>query len=185
MSDITLKVNSPELESKPQVTIELVARKTLDGNFLIMDHEEVDIVVYPVDKKILVLAKEDFRQTVYEAQERFFKFLWKNGIVDMSSVQAGNVYASMEGAILESSTDGIDPVQMAMLSIDKFMDQERPYFMVNKAYDKAEIDRLTEPEADESTEMGEVPPGEEKGALGTALAYGTGGAHQQRGRRFV
>ena len=27
--------------------------------------------------------------------------------------------------------------------------------------------------------------GEEKGALGTAYAYGIGGSHQQRGRRYV
>ena len=74
---------------------------------------------------------------------------------------------------------------MAMLSIDKFMDIERPFFMISKAYDKVETQRLTEPDADESTELGEVPPGEEKGALGTAGAYGMGGTHQQRGRRYV
>jgi len=185
MADITIKVNAPESEPAPQTTVELIARKTLDGNILIMDHEEIDIVVYPENKKILALAKESFRHTVYETQERFFKFLWKTGVIDMSSIQAGNIFASMEGAILESSSEGVDSIQMAMLSIDKFMNEERPYFMVSKAYEKAELERLTEPDADESTEMGEVPSAEEKGALGTALAYGTGGAHQQRGRRYV
>jgi hypothetical protein len=187
MADIKITVDAPSVEKeiKPQATIELKARRTVDGNILIMDHEEIDIVVYPEDKKILVLAKNDFHQNVYEAQDRFFNFLWKSGIVDMSSIHGGNVYASMEGAILESNNAGIDSVQMAMLSIDKFMDIERPYFMVSKAYDKVETDRLTEPPAEDSTELGEVDPEEEKGTLGTANAYGIGGTHQQRGRRFV
>ena len=187
MVDITIKVNTPEIEEtpKPQTTIELNARRTLDGNIPIMDHEEIDVVLYPETKKILALAKNDYHHTVYETQERFFKFLWKSGIVDMSSVHSGNVYASMQGSILESGNEGVDSVQMAMLSIDKFMDTERPFFMISKAYDKAETARLTEPESAESTELGEVPPGEEKGALGTAYAYGIGGSHQQRGRRYV
>jgi hypothetical protein len=150
-----------------------------------MDHEEIDIVLYPEASKILALAKEDFHDTVYQTQERLFKFLWKSGIVDMSSVHGGNVYGSMEGKILESKAEGIDSVQMAMLSIDKFMDTEKPFFMISKAYDKVESDRLTDPPPEDSTEMGEVPAGEEKGALGTANAYGIGGTHQQRGRRYV
>lgn len=187
MSDIKITVNAPETtkQPKPQATIELAARKTLDGNILITDHEEIDIVVYLEAKKILTLAKEDFHHRVYETQDRFFKFLYKSGIVDISSVHSGNVYGSMEGTVLESNNEGVDSLQMAMLSIDKFMDTERPYFMVSKAYDRAEAERLTEPDPEDSTELGEVPQDKEKGALGTANAYGIGGTHQQRGRRFV
>ena len=185
MADVTIKVNTPEPEPEPQATVELEARKTLDNNILIMDHEQVDIVIYPAKNKILALAKNSFDDLVYEVQNRFFNFLFKKGVVDLSSVQGGNVYGSMEGTILESATEGIDSIQVAMLSIDKFMDMERPYFMVSKAYDRAETARLTEPDAEDSTELGEVPQGEEKGALGTAHAYGMGGTHQQRGRRFV
>ena len=185
MADINITVNVPEKEPQPQATVELVARKTLDNNILIMDHEEIDIVVYPETSTILALAKNDFHDTVYETQDRFFKFLWKNGIIDMSSVQGGNVYGSMEGKVLESKTEGVDSMQMAMLSINNFMDRERQFFMISKAYDKAETARLTEPPPEDSTELGEVPPAEEKGALGTAGAYGIGGTHQQRGRRYV
>jgi len=165
--------------------VELEARKTLDNNILIMDHERVDIVIYPSKNKILAVAKNNFDDLVYEIQNRFFNFLFKSGIIDLSSVQGGNVYGSMEGTILESATEGVDPIQMAILSIDKFMDIERPYFMVSKAYDRAETARLTEPDPEDSTELGEVPQGEEKGALGTSHAYGIGGTHQQRGRKFV
>ena len=185
MADIEITVNTPPAEPEPHATIELQARKTLDDNIMIMDHEQIDVVIYPAKNKILALAKNDFHDMVYETQDRFFKFLFKSGIVDQSSVQGGNVYGSMEGTILESSAEGISSVQMAMLSIDKFMDMERPYFMVSKAFDRAETARLTEPPPEDSTALGEVPPGEEKGALGTSHAYGMGGTHQQRGRRFV
>ena len=88
MADIKITVNAPEIveEPKPQATIELKARRTLDGNILIIDHEEIDVVLYPENKKSLVLAKNEYHHNVYEAQERFFKFLWKSGIVDLSLI---------------------------------------------------------------------------------------------------
>jgi hypothetical protein len=132
------------------------------------------------------MAKDDFSDQVYETQDRFFKFLTKKGVVDFASVHGGNVYGSMQADILESKIDGIDSTQMTVFSIEKFLLAERPYFMISKAYQKAEEDRLTLPDPEESTELGEVPHESEKGSIGTAQAYGMGGSpSQKRGRKYV
>ena len=55
--------------------------------------------------------------------------------------------------------------------------------MISKAYQKAEEDRLTEPDAEESTDLGEVPHEETKGSIDTAHAYGLGGSSPRTGRR--
>ena len=52
-------------ENGPQVvTLELKARKSLDGNIMIFDHEEMDIVVMPTQNKVVTFAKNDFSSTV-------------------------------------------------------------------------------------------------------------------------
>lgn len=189
MAEVKITVDSPSIrkknEPKPQATVELAARKTLDNNILILDHEEIDIVVYPEKNKILTLAKDELNDRVYETQDRFFRFLFKKGVVDFSTVHAGNVYGSMEGTVLESKTEGIDPTQMVMLTVEKFLNMERPHFMITKAYQKAEADRLTEPETDETTELGEVPHEDSKGSLRTAQAYGLPADSKSRGRKYV
>jgi len=189
MPEINITVDSPTIrkknEPKPHATIEMAARRTLDNNILILDHEEIDIVVYPEQQKILALAKNDMSDQVYETQDRFFNFLNKKGVIDFSSVHSGNVYGSMQAKILESKIDGIDTSQATLFSIGKFLEAERPYFMITRAYEKAEEDRLTEPDPDESTELSEVPPGQQKGSIGTANAYGLGQVPTKRSRQYV
>ena len=43
---------APVVKEKPQATIELKMRKTLDGDFIIYDHEDVDIVVSSKNLKV-------------------------------------------------------------------------------------------------------------------------------------
>ena len=97
----------------------------------------------------------------------------------------GNINAHLEKAGLRIIAQR--RIRMSLDQAEGFYAEhrERPFFMISKAYDKAETARLTEPPPEDSTELGEVPPAEEKGALGTAGAYGIGGTHQQRGRRYV
>jgi len=189
MPEINITVDSPTIakknEPKPHATVELAARRTLDNNILILDHEEIDIVVYPEQQKVLALAKNDMSEQVYETQDRLFNFLNKKGVIDFSSVHGGNVYGSLQAKILESKINGIDSTEATIFSIERFLEAERPYFMISKAYEKAEEDRLTDPEADESTDLGEVPAEEEKGSVGTANAYGLGQVPKKRSRQYV
>jgi hypothetical protein len=189
MSDINITVDSPTIQKQneptPHATVEIVARRTLDNNIMILDHDEIDIVLYPEQQKVLALAKDELSDQVYETQDRLFKFLNKKGIIDFATVHSGNVYGSMQAKILESKTEGVDGTQMALFSVHKFLEAEKPYFMISKAYRKAEEERLTEPDQDESTDLGQVSQRDMKGSTGTANAYGLPADSKARGRKYV
>ena len=59
----------------------------------------------------------------------------------------------------------LDSVKASLYEISKWMDSERPYFASAEAYDDMLDDALTDPDADNSTELGEVPHEEEKGSI--------------------
>ena len=89
----------------PQAKVELQARKTLDGNLLIMDHDLIDIVVLPEDSKVVVFPKSQSIEDAYGTQSRFFEFLADKGIViDRESVQGGNIFSSLEAPSCQAST---------------------------------------------------------------------------------
>ena len=51
-------VTDAELARKPGIKVRLDIRKTLDGNLIIADHPDIDIIVLPKNNKILAIAKE-------------------------------------------------------------------------------------------------------------------------------
>ena len=139
-----------EAERSYDAKIKLKARKTLDGNIMIFDHKDIDIVLMLKKNKIVTFAKEDMGDQVYEAQDRFFRYLIKKGVVDFESIQGGNIYSSIEGKILESKD--YNPGQIALFTISKFIEQEKPYFEFERSFDEKEEERLAAPDASESTE---------------------------------
>jgi len=150
---------------EPQAKITLNARKNLRGDVMIFDHEDIDIVVMSENNKILSFAKEDMSDKVYEAQERLFKFLRKRGIIELSSVQGGNIYGSMEANILESVNENVSSIQATLYVVSKFINEEKPYFSRREEYEENELDYLVDPDEENSTELGEVPHEERKGSL--------------------
>mgnify|MGYP005824280877 CR=1 FL=1 len=143
--------------------IELKARKTLDGNVMIMDHEDIDIVIMPTQSKIIAFPKDNFEGYVYDAQEKLFKFLSRKGIIDPSSIQGGNVFMSMEAKMVQ--TEDYNVVQASLLNISKFLDEERPSYLIRKAYEEEEERRLTEPDPEESTEFDANRHSTQKGSM--------------------
>ena len=129
----------------------LKARKTLDNSVMILDHNDIDIVYVPEKSKIVTFAKENFGDHVYEAQYRFFKFMRRKGIIQYDSVKGGNIYSSMEADVLESKD--YNSTQMTLLAIGKFIENERPYIEYEKAFEREEERRLSEPSPEESTEL--------------------------------
>ena len=93
---IKLKIDS---KPEPQAAVRLNARRSLDGNLMIFDHEDIDIIVMPNKGKVLTLAKDMISDKVYEAQERLFQFLRRKGLIEYGTVRAGNVYGSMEAKL--------------------------------------------------------------------------------------
>jgi hypothetical protein len=163
--EITLPDNKTEEEIyQEEIKIDLNVRRSLDGNYLIFDHIDIDIVVMPEKNKVVTFPKESLSDVVYGAQNRMFDFLVKKGIILPESVQGGNVYGALEGAYPESTT-GYDADKMVMLSLSKFIDEERPYFAYDQAYQQQELDRLVDPDEEDSTELGEVPHEDQKGSM--------------------
>lgn len=161
---------SKEKEGPPPREISLKARKTLDGNIMIMDHEDIDIVIMPEKGKIIAFPKEEHNQEIYPAQNRLFKFLSKKGIIDPSTVQGGNIFMSMEGKMVVSEKHNVN--QVTLLNISKFIDQEKPNMLIRKAYEEEEERRLTEPGPEDSTEFDPKRHSTKKGSMYPQRPYG-------------
>lgn len=174
MDKILIKVGSGAVDDVPEerpVVVSLDARKALDGNIMIFDHIDIDIVIMPDKKKVVAFVKEEFGDEIYEAQNRLFKFLAKKGVIKPESVRAGNVYGALEGVYPDSFNDK-DPNKVVLFMIAKFIEEEKPYFAWDKAMEDAEEKRLTDPDEDESTELGEVPQKSRKGSVNAYTSMG-------------
>lgn len=55
----------------------LKIRKTLDGNYVVSDHTDIEIVISPNQNKVIAFAKDAYDDYVYETQDKLFKFLVK------------------------------------------------------------------------------------------------------------
>ena len=85
MADIHIKIDSgPEAG---EYVLELNARKTLDGNIIVRDHPDVDVVIMVEKNKIVVFPKESLTDEVYQTQDKLFDFLSNSGIVSPETVQ--------------------------------------------------------------------------------------------------
>jgi hypothetical protein len=102
-------------------------------------------------------------EVVYGAESRLFEYLKRTGVIAFDSIQGGNVYGSLEAVILESSE--LDSVKASLYEISQWMDTERPYFASVDSHDEMIDDALLDPDAENSTELGEVPHEDEKGSI--------------------
>ena len=169
--EIDYKKASEKIDKETDpVTFSMKARRSLDGNIMIFDHIDIDIVYAPSTKKVVTFAKDVLSDIVYAAQNRLFEYLVGHGVVTPDSVRGGNVYGSLEGQVPEP-TEGIDATQVVMMSLGKFLEEEKPYFMYEKAYKEMEVEEWTDPPADETTELGKVPQAAKKGSIGKLRGY--------------
>ena len=169
---ITVGDDAAEQEQPNPVvaSVELQIRRSMNGDYYISDHNDIDIIILKDKQKVLVIAKDLMSELVYGAQDRLFKFLVRKGLVEPDSIQGGSVYGSMEAKLLTS--EEFDPIKISIINISKWIDEERPYFEFAERYDEMESDRFVDPEEEESTELGEVPHGEMKGVLRPGYNYG-------------
>jgi hypothetical protein len=156
------------LRDKPDLVIRLDARKTLDGNILIQDHPYMDIILSPKNKKILTLSKVLMDDRSYYTQNRFFDYLYKRGVIDASTVQGSNIYASLEATIPDSLPDGPDPVEVILFCIFKYFREESPSWEREEELKREQEDSMFEPDEEHSTELGEVPEKSKQGGIGTS-----------------
>ena len=149
--------------NKVNYTFEIIAREALNGDLLIYDHKDIDIVLMQEKKKIIAFAKDILTDNVYGAESRLFEFLRKKGVVAYDSIQGGNIYGSMEAKILESKK--YDSVKSALLNIAEWFKNEKPMMDDLDVHDDMMDAALLYPDEKNSTELGEVPHEEEKGSI--------------------
>jgi hypothetical protein len=162
-----------------QAKINLKARKTLDGNIMILDHDDIDIVLMPKEKKVITFVKCDDGDLAYDTQDRMFKFLVRKGVVLPHTIRSGNIYGSLEAQIPDESDYG-NVLYNVLYTIAKFIEEEKPFMRAVRNYDEMEDERLLHPDMADSTELGEVPHEETKGSLRSShpgYYYGLGGMY--------
>jgi hypothetical protein len=156
--DLTVEITGEKQET---LEFQLKMRSALNGDLMILDHKDIDIVVQQGNKKVVTFAKEIMSDVVYGAESRLLEFLRKQGIIQYDSIQGGNIYGSLEGTIMDSEVQ--DPIKATVLNISEWMKKEQPYIQGTTAYEKMEDDELLEP--DPSTALGDVPQAPEKGSI--------------------
>ena len=158
-------------EQKDTLEFQLKLRSALNGDLMILDHKDIDIIIQPGSNKIVAIAKEMMSDAVYGAESRLLEYLRSNGILEYDSIQGGNIYGSLEGTIMESKT--IDSVKATILNISEWMKSEQPYISGTAEYEEMEDDILLDPDNWNSTDLGEVPQAEDKGSINKRSIFST------------
>ena len=153
----------PKLKQERKVTLELNARKTLDGDLIIRDHPDIDVVIMPKKMKDIAFPKENTTEETYHTQNKMFDFLVKRGILIRDSVQGGNVFGSMEAKIIPTQNN--ESSKFVLLGIARWVETEAPYFDYLEQFEQMQEDRFTEPSEEESTDFDPSRQSVRKGVL--------------------
>lgn len=147
-------------------------KKALNGNIIIYDHEDLDIVIIPDKKKILVIPTSFiYDDKIYYSANRYLSYLNKKGVLEYDSIRSGNVYGSLEAIYQEPEAGGPNPIDIIILLTTKWLEQEQPGYIYQNELEKQRVEDLTDPTGEESTELGTVPGASKKGTT-TKLPLG-------------
>ena len=147
------------------VRLELDVRKSLNGDLMIFEHGDIDIVLSTKNNKITAFPKEVISDYVYGAQNRLFTYLRKRGVIIPESVQAGSFYGSFEATMETTKNEDMSAAKMSLVNISNFINEERPYFEATEAIVSMTDDEFLDPDKEDSTELGEVPHSVEQGSI--------------------
>lgn len=159
-ADLTVEFKGEEKET---LEFQMRLRSALNGDLIILDHKDIDIIIQPQNNKVVAFAKDILSDVVYGAESRLLEYLRKNGIIEYDSIQGGNVYGSMEGKIMTSST--YDSIKSTILNISEWMKTEQSYMRGVTAYEEMEEDALVDPDNEDSTPLGQVSQKSKKGSI--------------------
>ena len=158
-----IKITIYSKEEEKKVTLELNARKTLDGDLIVRDHPDIDVVIMPKKMKIIAFPKESTTEETYHTQNKMFDFLVKRGVLIRDSVQGGNVFGSMEAKIIP--TENNESSKFVLLGVARWVETEAPYFDYLEQFEQMQQDRFTEPSEEESTDFDPSRQSVRKGVL--------------------
>ena len=160
---VIIRIGAKANEKK--VRLEIDARKSVNGDVMIFDHGDIDIVLSSSKNKIIAFPKETMNDLVYGAQNRLFAHLRKKGLIIPESIQAGSFYGSFEATLEESVTPETSAPKLALINVSAFIEEERPYFESTEAIISMADDELVQPDKTDSTELGEVPQHVKQGSI--------------------
>jgi hypothetical protein len=153
------------------IKVKLNIRKTLDNNIVIYDHPAMDIIIIPSKNKVFTVPKDDTPHDSYPAQDRFFKFLDKKGVLVKGTTRSGAILNSLES--FYPPNDKIDVLQVILLLAKRFMDKENEFIHIADNYEDNVEDMYVDPDEKDTTELGEVPQKARKGNVNVyQTAYG-------------
>tara|TARA_B100000287_G_scaffold297639_1_gene280804 strand:- start:1077 stop:1658 length:582 start_codon:yes stop_codon:yes gene_type:complete len=152
-----------EVIDKDEIDFKLMTRSAINGDIMILDHKDIDIVLQQKGGKILTFAKETISDFTYGAEARLLEFMRSKGILEYDSIQGGNIYGSLEGQLMTS--EDVEVNKVALKVISEWMSTEESYLKGSTAYDDMSDDHLLSPDGEFSTELGEVPAEEKKGSI--------------------
>ena len=157
---IVVKIGPGANDAK--VRLEMDIRKSMNGDLMIFDHGDIDIVLSTKKNKVIAFPKDTMNDLVYGAQNRLFAHLHKRGLVIPESIQAGSFYGSFEATMEKASSEDLSTPKMALINISKFIDEERPYF---ESIVSLADDELMHPDKEDATELGDVPQKSQQGSI--------------------
>ena len=160
---ITIRIGNKA--NRKLVTLEMDVRRSLDGDLMIFEHGDIDIVLSSSKNKIIAFPKEQITDYVYGAQNRLFAFLRKRGVVVAESIRGGSFYGSFEATLQKPLNEDISAAKVALVNINEFIEEERPYFEAMDVFVAETESEYTDPDKADSTELGEVPQATEKGSM--------------------
>ena len=160
-----------KIELDPRINLK--ARRTIDGNILVLDHEDIDIVIMTEKNKCVTFPKSNMSDKVYASQNRMFQYLATKGLISRATIRGGNVFGALEAELLESKIPGVDRNQALLFCLHEYITDEKPYFKPADDYDEERLDAMLRPAPEDSTELGDVPHSDKKGSHGiTRGPYG-------------
>ena len=152
-----------EIVKRDKIEFTLNSRSALNGDLMILDHKDIDIILKQKEAKVITFAKGIISDYTYGAEARLLEHLRNRGILEFDSIQGGNIYGSLEGKLMTS--DKIEVNKLALAVIAEWMEEEQRYIQGTNEQDNMEEEGMLNPDGEYSTELGEVPAEEKKGSI--------------------
>ena len=95
---------------------------------------------------------------VYDYQKDLMDHLYQRGVISYESIQGGDRFGMLEGMYNPEAPEGIDPVQVAMLQLERYIHETAGEDEKAEEYDKDIEDRFTDPTPEDSTAYGAIKP---------------------------
>jgi hypothetical protein len=159
MLKITIKDKETGIQKEVQLT------RTLNGDYVLREHPEMEIIFIPTKNKILALPKDEYNEHVYHAQNEFFQYMNKKGVIIPESINGGSIYGSLQAGYNAQPPGGENPLQVVIYTAASYIEEKRPSIAFEKEFQDTMEKELFKPSVEDSTELGEIAQEPFKGSI--------------------